>query len=101
MRTINESGSGGLLQEDQVSPQTVLTHLANVVRKQREALEISIEDMALRTSISVSDLNAFELGEWDIDLVSLDSIASCLNMKLKLVFISTEALVAKARRKRD
>jgi len=91
-------GSGNLILQDDASRSTVLSNLGFTVRKQREALGFSIEEIALRTSISVSKLNAFELGDWDI---SLDSIATCLNVKLKVVFVSAEALAAREKRKLD
>lgn len=94
-------GSGNLILQDDASRSTVLSNLGFTVRKQREALGFSIEEIALRTSISVSKLNAFELGDWDIDLISLDSIATCLNVKLKVVFVSAEALAARNKGKLD
>ena len=100
MKTSDEFSSSNTTLEDN-SRLTVLSNLAYVVRKQRESLGLSIEDIAARTKLSVSELNAFELGEWDIDLLSLDKIADCLNVKLKVVFISTEALEAKGKKKRD
>ncbi len=100
MKTSDELSSGNTTLEDP-SRRTVLSNLAYVVRKQRESLGLSIDDIAKRTSLSVSSLNSFELGEWDIDLISLDKIAECLKVKLKVVLISTEALESKTKRKRD
>ena len=101
MKIAEDAGSGNQGSDEAMDTSTVLSNLANIVQKQRQSMGLTIEDIAERTNISVSDLNSFELGEWDIDLVSLDSIAACLNVKLKVVFISTEALTAKSRKKRD
>ncbi len=101
MKVADDIGEDNQGPTDSLQSQTVLSHLAYVVSKQRQTLGLTVEEMAARTNISVSDLNAFESGDWDIDLVSLDSIAACLKVKLKVVFISTEALAAKSRKKRD
>ncbi len=101
MKIAEDAGSGNQGSQEAVATPTVLSNLAYIVQQQRESMGFTIEDIANRTNISASDLRSFELGEWDIDLVSLDSIAACLNVKLKVVFISTEALAAKSRKKRD
>jgi ribosome-binding protein aMBF1 (putative translation factor) len=101
MKIAEDAGSGNQGTDEVVEIRTVLSNLASIVQKQRESMGFTIEDIAERTKISVGDLKSFELGEWDIDLVSLDSIAACLNVKLKVVFISTEALAAKTKKKRD
>lgn len=77
--------------ENQLSgTETVLSHLAVIVRERRRKVGLSLEECSKQTDVSIADLEALELGEWDIDLLSLSRLADALEVPLTGILSSLE-----------
>lgn len=61
---------------------TILSNLALVVRRRRNKLGLTASQVSEKSNISPADYAALELGEWDIDIISLSKIAAGLSMDL-------------------
>jgi len=84
----NPNQSGSLLTLEKQT--TLLNHLASIVQKRRQMLQLSTEQVAERSKISTAEMEALEQGQWDIDVISLIHVAGTLKMDFSQIVGSVE-----------
>ena len=67
-----------------------LRRLGAVIRNYREERGLSLEAFCQLAELSVTDMKALEQGRWDIDLLSLQTVAGCLGISMKTIIATVE-----------
>lgn len=67
-----------------------LRRLGAVIRNYREERGLSLDAFCQLAELSVTDMKALEQGRWDIDLLSLQTVAGCLGISMKTIIATVE-----------